>query len=242
MLTDKIQEMGFRANVLGDQVSSILAEAILDDVLKGGQQLVEMDLQKQFGISRSPLREAFRTLEKKGLVVIVPRKGAFVREVTAADIAKTYPIRASLEAIAAKEAHGRMSSSEKETLIETLRRMEECFHGGDTRNYWKQHFIFHEIFITASGNDVLIDILENLRLRTHRYRFSQEYYRDHFSGNIKVHRKICDLLTDEGSSAKELGELVRTHIEESSRIFIANLVHTVPGRDDPPPAGALTGD
>lgn len=223
MLTEKIQELGFKANVLGDQVSNILTEAILDDVLKGGQQLVEMDLQKQFGISRSPLREAFRALEKKGLVVIIPRKGTFVREVTAADIAKTYTIRASLEAIAAAEAHNRIDEVEKTMLQSTLNRMEEYFQKGDTKNYWKQHFIFHEIFIKASGNDVLIDILENLRMRTHRYRFSQEYYRDHFAANIEIHRKICSLMIKTNSSVEELKKLVQGHIEESSRIFIANL-------------------
>jgi DNA-binding GntR family transcriptional regulator len=223
MLAEKIQEMGFKLDALGEQVSRILVGAILDDVLKGGQQLVETDLQKQFGVSRSPLREAFRDLEKKGLLVIIPRKGSFVREVTADDIAKTYSIRAVLEAIAAGEAHERITSHEVLLLRSTLDQMEECFSRDDTRSYWRQHFNFHETFINASGNEVLIDILANLRLRTHRYRFSQEYYRDHFASNIQIHREICDLLTNPASDADELMNLVKNHIEEASRIFIANL-------------------
>lgn len=223
MLTDKIQEMGFKPDALGEQVSRILVSAILDDVLKGGQQLVETDLQKQFGVSRSPLREAFRNLEKKGLVLIIPRKGCFVREVKAEDIAKTYPIRATLEAIAAGEAHTKMTDQEVLLLKSTLGKMEEFFSNGDTRSYWKQHFTFHETFINASGNEVLIDILENLRLRTHRYRFSHDYYRDYFSLNIAVHRKILNFLINPDSNTDELMALVKSHIEESSRIFIANL-------------------
>ncbi len=226
MLLEKIQEIGFRPDALGDQVSKILVEAILDDVLKGGQQLVEMDLQKDFGVSRSPLREAFRDLEKKGLVVIIPRRGAFVREVTADDISKTFPIRASLEAIAAGEAHERMTTAVEKQLRATLSQMEDCFENGDTRGYWKRHFEFHETFINASGNDVLIEILVNLRLRAHRYRFSHDYYRDHFTSNLEVHRAICDLLTDPAADRNGLRELVRHHIEDSSRIFIANIGRT----------------
>jgi DNA-binding transcriptional regulator YhcF (GntR family) len=66
-LTGKIKNLNFQPHVLGEQVSRILTEAILEGDLKGGDQLVEAELQKQFGISRSPLREAFRDLEKKGL-------------------------------------------------------------------------------------------------------------------------------------------------------------------------------
>jgi DNA-binding GntR family transcriptional regulator len=54
-----------------------------------------------FGISRSPLREAIRDLENKGLVTIVPRRGAFVRRVTVKDIEDIFPVRANLEALAA---------------------------------------------------------------------------------------------------------------------------------------------
>ena len=84
-LTGKIKDFDFRPHVLGEQVSHILMEAILEGVLRGGDQLVEVELQKQFGVSRSPLREAFRDLEKKGLVVIIPRKGTYVKQVNRKD-------------------------------------------------------------------------------------------------------------------------------------------------------------
>ena len=65
VLGDKIKTMEFQADVLSSQVSKILSEAILEGVLEGGQKLVEMEIQEMFGISRSPLREAIRDLEKK---------------------------------------------------------------------------------------------------------------------------------------------------------------------------------
>ena len=102
-LTGKIKDLRFRPHVLGQQVSHILTEAILEGVLKGGDQLVEAELQKQFGISRSPLREAFRDLEKKGLVFIIPRKGTYVKQLSRKDIEDNFPVRAMLEGLAAQE-------------------------------------------------------------------------------------------------------------------------------------------
>ena len=96
-LTGKIKDFDFRPHVLGEQVSHILMEAILEGVLRGGDQLVEVELQKQFGVSRSPLREAFRDLEKKGLVVIIPRKGTYVKQVNRKDIEDNFMHRGWLK-------------------------------------------------------------------------------------------------------------------------------------------------
>ena len=79
-------QRGFSPQVLTEQISKVLAEAILDGALTPGTKLLETELQQQLGISRSPLREAFRDLEKKGLVVILPRRGTFVREITPRDV------------------------------------------------------------------------------------------------------------------------------------------------------------
>jgi DNA-binding GntR family transcriptional regulator len=80
--TDDMHRLDFKHTALVDRVSETLAQAILEGVLKGGVQLVEARLQERFGVSRSPLREALRDLEKKGLLDIIPRKGTFVKPVT----------------------------------------------------------------------------------------------------------------------------------------------------------------
>lgn len=81
-LSERIKENFFRPTVLVERVSRILTEAIVEGALTGGDQLIEADLKEQFGISRPPLREAFRDLGKKGLVEIKPRKGTFVKKIT----------------------------------------------------------------------------------------------------------------------------------------------------------------
>ena len=112
-------------------MSNLLADLILDGTLPPNRQLVETELQKQLGISRSPLREAFRELEKKGLVVIVPRKGTHVREMTRKDIAENFPVRAALEGLAAREAYQRMTPANLREMAEVLGRMKEAGQAKD---------------------------------------------------------------------------------------------------------------
>jgi len=97
-LTKKIKLHDFQPAVLGEQVSQILTDAILEGTLKQGEQLLEAELQKQFGISRSPLREAFRDLEKRGLVVIVPPKGLLLKPSPKRTSGKIFPCGQPLKA------------------------------------------------------------------------------------------------------------------------------------------------
>jgi DNA-binding GntR family transcriptional regulator len=219
-LTGKIKDLDFRPHVLGQQVSHILTEAILEGVLKGGDQLTEVELQKQFGISRSPLREAFRDLEKKGLVVIIPRRGTFVKRITRKDIEENFPVRSVLEGLAAKEAHPKMTGQILEELAQVLDKMETAVEKNDTKAYWKNHLEFHDIFIKVTGNDVLINILKTLRMHSLWYRFSYQYYQEDLHRSLAVHQKIFDLLRNKDADKHEIGNLVQAHIQTACQSFI----------------------
>ena len=223
MLTDKLREYDFRPNVLAEQVSRILTDAILEGLLKGGDKLVEADLQKQFGISRSPLREAFRDLEKKGLVIIYPRKGTFVKRITRKDIEENFPVRALLEGLAAKIAFSKMTDTELGEIEQTLYRMEAAVEKKDTKAYWESHLTFHDIFIRASGNDILISILRTLRMHSLWYRLSYQYYQEDLQKNLAIHREIFGLFRDRNTDPNMLGNLVQNHIETASEKFLAYL-------------------
>jgi DNA-binding GntR family transcriptional regulator len=222
-LTGKIKDLEFRPHVIGQQVSNILTEAILEGVLKGGDQLIEVELQKQFGISRSPLREAFRDLEKKGLVLIIPRKGTFVKQLSRKDIEDNFPVRALLEGLAAQESHPRMTGQILEALARTLDKMETAVESNDTKVYWKHHLEFHDIFIKASGNEVLIDILKTLRMHSLWYRFSYQYYQEDLHRSLAVHQKIFGLFRNKDVDKQEIGKLVQEHIQKAFQSFLAYL-------------------
>ena len=220
MALKMIEKLNFKASVLAEQIAETLMQAILDDTLKGGQQLIEADLQNMFGISRSPLREAFRDLEKAGLVEIIPRKGTFVKKVTREDVSEIYPVRAVLEGLAAKMAHSQMTDRELGIMKETLVTMQKAMKKKDTRTYWENHLIFHDTFINASRNTTLINILKILRMNSHRYRYSLEYYLDNFDQNMKDHQKIYECFCDKSIDSDKISKLVRSHIDNALEPFM----------------------
>ncbi len=219
----KIKEMEFQADVLSSQVSKILTEAILEGLIEGGQKLIETEIQEMFGISRSPLREAIRDLEKKGLVTIVPRRGAFVRRVSVKDIEDIFPVRSNLEALAAKLAHANISREDLDEMLETLEKMTRAVKADDTKSYWRHHSIFHEIFINASHNDVLIETLSRLRLHSLWYRFSYQYYEEDLHKQFLIHKRIYKLFADRKADVKKLEKLVHDHIEVAFEKFVGYL-------------------
>ncbi len=223
MLSKKIKQLEFKPDVLGEQVSRILSESILEGILKGGDKLVEAQLQKQFNISRSPLREAFRNLEKKGLVVITPRKGTFVRKITRKDIEDNFPVRATLEGLAARLALKNLKKTGLGDFRQALEKMELAVKKNDTKSYWKHHVSYHEIFIKASGNEVLINTLKTLRMHSLWYRFSYQYYREDLSKSLSVHQSIFDMFQDRLTDPKMLEEAVKYHINDAVERFLAFL-------------------
>jgi DNA-binding GntR family transcriptional regulator len=182
-----------------------------------------MEIQEMFGISRSPLREAIRDLEKKGLVTIIPRRGAFVRRVTVKDIEDIFPVRANLEALAAGLAHAHISRQELDEMRATLNDMQAAVKTGDTKAYWQHHSTFHEIFIKASRNQVLIETLGRLRLHSLWYRFSYQYYEEDSRKQLAIHKQVYKLLADREADVKELEALVREHIEIAFEKFVGYL-------------------
>ena len=214
-LGEKFKGKQIRAQGLTEQVSHVLTEAILDGTLGPGESLIETDLQKQLGVSRSPLREAFRDLEKKGLVTIVPRRGTVVKEITRTDLEENFPVRATLEGLAARQAYPRMTPDQLSEMAAALEGMKQVGEAGDSEGYRKNHLKFHEVFIKASGNTLLIDILKTLRMHRLWYLVSFRYHHRNFELALAEHQKILDLFSSPETDPKVLERVVRGHIEEA---------------------------
>jgi len=204
----------FIPQVLTKQISEILTEEILDGALAPGTQLLETLLQRQLGVSRSPLREAFRELEQKGLVVILPRRGAFVREVTTRDVRENFSVRANLEGLAARFACGKLSRQDLGRMQSALAGMKRAGPTKDREAYRKNHQEFHNIFIEASDNRLLIGILQNLRMHRLWYLVSYRVQKLDFQpATDEQHERIFNLFERESTDPQELEQLVRGHIE-----------------------------
>jgi DNA-binding GntR family transcriptional regulator len=228
-------QRGFNPQVLTEQISRVLTEAILDGAIEPGTRLLEMELQQQLGVSRSPLREAFRHLEKKGLVVILPRRGAFVKEITTRDVQENFPVRGNLEGLAARLAHGKLSQQDLVKMRGALEGMNRAGRTQDREAYRQNHQIFHDVFIEASDNRLLIDILQNLRMHRLWYFVSYRYQKLDFQMAIDVHEKILELFEREKADPHELELLVRRHIDEALGLLFGAVDTPGPGR---PKSGA----
>lgn len=208
---------------LGAQVAEALTTEILEGAYKGGEQLVEQELQARFEVSRSPLREAFRELEKRGLVTIVPRKGAFVRRISRKDIEEHFPVRAALEGLAARLAYGSISGTGLKQMEQELDGMKRAVDSSDTSLFYIHHIRFHEIFIEATGNELLIETLKVLRMQSLWHRFSFRYYQEGLKRSFRVHQKILRCFKDSKTDPEILGRLVEDHIKVALEIFLAYL-------------------
>ena len=201
--------MNFDRAGLPQRISQVLIKAILDRTLRGGDRLVETELQKHIGVSRSPLREAFRDLEKRGLVEIRARRGTFVKKITRKDINEHYPVLAVLEGLAARQAHAHMNKATGKAMADELKAMEAAAQDADV-----ELFLDHHVYIQASGNRLLIDMIMDLRLRGTMLRYFYPHTPAYCKQSLAIHHRILSDLcnTQEGPDRAE--RLVRGHIEE----------------------------
>ncbi len=219
----KIRKAQFKPVALSTHVADILSQAILQGDLKGGEQLVEAELQDQFNISRSPLREAFRMLENKGLVTIISRKGTFVKLVSRKDIQENFPVRAALEGLAAKEAFLNMTDEGLAQMAVTLSKMEKAVKAENAKNYYDHHIEFHEIFIRLSCNELLIYLLKTLRMHNLWHRYSFKYYQADLEKSFQIHQRILDLFQNKNTKPKGIRDLVEQHVRDARNHFLSYL-------------------
>ena len=195
---------------LVEKVTESLSNAIIEGRLGLGEPLIESKLQRELGISRAPIRESFRVLQNSGLVVTLHRRGTFVRKISRRDIEENFPIRASLESLAARLAVSNLTPKDIRQMEFFFSKMQEAAKKNDFKSYLKYHSEYHLIFIRASKNNTLIEIIENLRQQAMWHRFSYLYFQEAFEYSIHVHQKILNAFIKKDSDQVEA--LVKEHI------------------------------
>jgi DNA-binding GntR family transcriptional regulator len=180
--------------LLGSQIFQFLREQIITGKLPEGTRLNELALHKSLKASRSPIREAFRRLEVEGLVEIIPRKGTFVRSISAEDLREATAVRACLEALALRLAAPCIDPGKLDELSRTLRRMDEAQEKRDVEEFTKLHWAFHKILIDAGGNQILARTYDMVTQPFISSRLTYRYLKrlDRFKG--VSHRDIYELL------------------------------------------------
>lgn len=156
-----------------ERLAAEIAEAIVTGALAPGSRLDEQALADQYGVSRTPVREALRQLGTSGLVEVRPRRGAVVAQVTADQLAELFVAMAEVEATCARLAAQSMSPLERRRLDALHDAMGGLARTGDWVAYARANTAFHGAIYAGAHNAVLSDFASSLRRRLQPYREAQ---------------------------------------------------------------------
>jgi DNA-binding GntR family transcriptional regulator len=144
--------------LLAEDVADRIREEILSGGFGQGDRLVEAGIAQQLGVSRGPVREAFKLLRAEGLVKEEPHHGTFVVRLTSTDVRDIYDLRAALEARAAKQLAERARSADLRTMRRLLQRLLEAAENGDVTVVSQADLAFHEGVCHLTGNRRLHEV------------------------------------------------------------------------------------
>lgn len=181
-----------RHQTLREKILETIREAILKGSLKAGERVSEPELAERFGISRTPIREAFRQLESEGYLEVIPRKGAVVASLSERDIVEFYAIKSILEGHAARVAAERMTTRDVERLEAINERLRHIAESGDVKSFFRVHNEFHELFIKASGNEKLGELINQLVLKFNRLRLASLSRPGRMEISVQEHLKLIE--------------------------------------------------
>ena len=206
---------------LRDVVFNTLRKAILKGELKPGERLMEIALAERLGVSRTPVREAMRKLELEGLVVMIPRRGAQVANITEKDLNDVLEVRIALENLSIENACARMTEEQLAELKRAGRYFEETIKEGNLVKLAEADVAFHEVIYKASDNRRLNQVLNNLREQIYRYRV--EYLKEEETRNVlvKEHEEIYEAIKNR--DVKKAQEISFRHIENQREAIIRSI-------------------
>lgn len=206
---------------LRELVFEHIKHAIITGELKPGERLMEVQLAEKLGVSRTPVREAIRKLELEGLVVMVPRKGAFVSDVSLKDIIDVFEVRETLEGLASYLAAERITKEEIENLNEILNKTKENVEKGDSRGIIECDVKFHDAVFNASRNEKLIQIMANLQEHIHRFRIIYVNMAERANKLVEEHGELLQAIKT--GNAQKAKKLAIKHVENIQNEVIKEL-------------------
>lgn len=153
-----------------------LKAQILKGDIKPGTRMMEVELAEVLGVSRTPVREAIRKLEKEGLVKIEPRRGAYASELSVKDMVDILEVRQSMEGLAAYYCAQRINDEQKEQLRDYALAFNEAVEEGVYEDMINYDTKFHHLIVECCDNDILVHMIEQLQELVLRFRYL--YYSD----------------------------------------------------------------
>jgi DNA-binding GntR family transcriptional regulator len=205
---------------LREKIVETIRSAIVNGQLPAGTRVAEPDLADRFGISRTPIREAFRQLESEGFITVIPRKGAVVASFSAKDVSDFYDLKALLEGYAARCAALVLTEKDLSKMEAVNRQMEAAAAKKDLRKVLFLHNEFHDIFLKACGNEKLHSIIQGMVMQFQRFRLVLAMP-GKIEGSVNQHQEIIEAFRKKDGSLAET--LVQKNAMYGKKILLREL-------------------
>ncbi|GGZ82656.1 GntR family transcriptional regulator [Streptomyces bluensis] len=205
------------------RVRDALENAVVDGRYRPGERLDPARLEKEFGCSRTPIREALQALERSGLVQIRPKRGTFVTELSISELAERFEVMAELEGMAARLSARRIEREPLDDLQRALLECEKHAMAGDADRYYYANACFHGIVYDSCGNAYLRQQAHALKRALQPYRRLQLRVPDRMRRSLAEHREIADAIA--GGDAETAENAARDHVLVQVKEF-SQLVRT----------------
>lgn len=214
-----------RADIIAEQ----LEERIFDGTYTDGDRLDEVRIAEQFGVSRTPLREALQRLARSGLVELVPRRGAFVRQPGPVELLEMFEVMAEVEAVCGRLAAKRISDEALADLHDANDRCQAAVEAQDPDTYYSENERFHKIIYRESGNGFLESETGLLHRRLQPFRRQQLRLRGRMVQSMSEHKIILEAL--EQGDSETAADALRGHVAiqgEKFHSLMATLKNAAP--------------
>ncbi len=207
---------------LRERIVDFIKDSVVSGRLKPGERVPEQEIAESFGISRTPIREAFRQLESEGFISVVPRKGAVVSPITDKDVREFYAIKSLLEGFAAKTACLKLTPKEIKRLESLNAQMDRCAGKNDVKGFFKLDNQFHDTFLRACGNEKLCVLIHHLVQQFERFRITALALPGRMRDSVKQHNEIIEAFKNGETALVE--NLVRANAERGRDVLVEELL------------------
>lgn len=207
--------------LMSEEIADILRENIISGDLNPGEKVNEYQVAKLLNISRPPIREAFRLLAAEGLITLVPRKGAFVSELSIREVKEIYEMKSMMESFAVRSAIPVIGEKEVSGLDSILKLMEEMIKKNNFKKIQSLNIEFHRKIIEMSKNRKLIYFYESIIMPIRKYQRLGLSAPSSWKTSFQEHRNIIEAIRSRNIELAE--KLTREHTMRATLRVIGRL-------------------
>lgn len=199
---------------LYEEVAERLRQRIFAHELPPGTWIDEQALAEDYGISRTPLREALKVLASEGLVTLKPRRGCYVTELSGSDIQEIFPIIAMLEGRCAYEATQKATAADVARLEKIQGVLERAAAAADIPAYFEANQQFHQTLWEIAGNRWLLQVIQDLRKVLKLTRYQSLSVDGRLKRSMEEHRELLSAIT--AKHPEEAEQVMKKHLTAGS--------------------------